>query len=177
MVLKPSSHGAVDETATSGSEQAVKIFSQQDARCPIFRTCINIHQLHWQQLTDNDSTPSTPERSFSPNLCPFSHCTIAYKLFISSANKQTTSIYLLLYCLLRNIDKISDFPNSSSDKESTCQCRRCGFNPWVGKLPWRRKWQTILVFLNRKFQGQKSLGSYSAWCPNELGMTEHASIF
>ena len=26
-------------------------------------------------------------------------------------------------------------------KESTCQCRRCGFDPQVGKIPWRRKWQ------------------------------------
>ena len=28
-----------------------------------------------------------------------------------------------------------------SGKESICQCRRLGFNPWVGKIPWRRKWQ------------------------------------
>ena len=34
-------------------------------------------------------------------------------------------------------------------KESTCQCRRRGFNPWVGKMPWRRKWQPTLVFLHR----------------------------
>jgi len=26
-------------------------------------------------------------------------------------------------------------------KESTCQCRRCRFNPWVRKIPWRREWQ------------------------------------
>jgi len=34
-----------------------------------------------------------------------------------------------------------------SGKESACQCRRCGFDPWVGKIPWRRKWQPTLVFL------------------------------
>ena len=28
-----------------------------------------------------------------------------------------------------------------SSKESTCQCRRCKFDPWVGKSPWRRAWQ------------------------------------
>ena len=36
-----------------------------------------------------------------------------------------------------------------SSKESTCQCRRCEFNPWVRKIPWRRKWKThssILVW-------------------------------
>ena len=47
-----------------------------------------------------------------------------------------------------------------TDKESTCQCRRCkrwGFEPWVGKIPWRRKWQPTPVFLPGKFHGQKNL--------------------
>ena len=26
-------------------------------------------------------------------------------------------------------------------KESACQCRRHVFDPWIGKIPWRRKWQ------------------------------------
>ena len=34
-----------------------------------------------------------------------------------------------------------------SGKQSTCQCRRLGFSPWVGKIPWRRKWQPTPVFL------------------------------
>ena len=36
-----------------------------------------------------------------------------------------------------------DFPGNASDKDPACQCRRCkryGFDPWVGKIPWRRKW-------------------------------------
>ena len=37
--------------------------------------------------------------------------------------------------------------NGSSGKESACQCKRCGFNPWVGKIPWSRKWQPTLVFM------------------------------
>ena len=28
-------------------------------------------------------------------------------------------------------------------QESACQCRRCKVNPWVGKIPWRRKWQPL----------------------------------
>ena len=42
------------------------------------------------------------------------------------------------------------FPGGASGKESACQCRRhkrCGFNPWVGKIPCRRAWQPIPVFL------------------------------
>jgi len=34
-----------------------------------------------------------------------------------------------------------------SNKESTCQLRRPEFDPWVGKIPWRRKWQHTPLFL------------------------------
>ena len=30
-------------------------------------------------------------------------------------------------------------PGGASDNEPPCQCRRPGFDPWVGKIPWRRK--------------------------------------
>ena len=50
-----------------------------------------------------------------------------------------------------------------SGKESACQCRRCGFDPWVRKMPWRRKWQPTPVFLPGKSQGQRSLAGYSPW--------------
>ena len=49
---------------------------------------------------------------------------------------------------------------SATDKEPTCQCRRCkryGFDPWVRKIHWRRKWQSTSLFLPGKFDGQKSL--------------------
>ena len=48
--------------------------------------------------------------------------------------------------------------NSISGKESACQCRRrkrCRFNSWFRKIPWRRKWQSILVFLPGESQWQK----------------------
>ena len=48
-----------------------------------------------------------------------------------------------------------------SSKESTCQCRRCGFNSWFGKIPWRRKWHPTPVFLPRKSHGQRSLAGFS----------------
>ena len=50
-----------------------------------------------------------------------------------------------------------------SGKESTYQCRRLGFNPWVGKITWRRKWQPAPVFLPGKAHGQRSLAGYSLW--------------
>ena len=36
-------------------------------------------------------------------------------------------------------------PRWLKGKESTCQCKRLGFDPWVWKVPWRRKWQLTLV--------------------------------
>ena len=48
------------------------------------------------------------------------------------------------------------------------------FDPWVRKIPWRRKWQSTPVFLPRKFHGQRSLVGYSAWGHKELDVTEHS---
>ena len=45
--------------------------------------------------------------------------------------------------------------------------KRRGFNPWVGKIPWRRKWQPTPVFLPGKSHGQRSLASYSHWGPKD----------
>ena len=38
---------------------------------------------------------------------------------------------------------------------------RLGFNTWVEKIPWRRKWQPIPVFLPGESHGQRSLAGYS----------------
>ena len=47
-----------------------------------------------------------------------------------------------------------------SGKELACQCRRCGFNPCVGKTPWRRKWQPTPAFSPGESHGQGSLVDY-----------------
>ena len=65
------------------------------------------------------------------------------------------------------------FPGGSgSGKESPCQFRRHGFNPWVRKIPWRRKWQSTPLFLPGKFHGQRSLAGYSPWGHKELDTTQ-----
>ena len=46
-------------------------------------------------------------------------------------------------------------------KQSACQCRSCGFIPWGGKIPWRRKWQSTPVSLSGEFHGWRSLVGYS----------------
>ena len=46
-------------------------------------------------------------------------------------------------------------------KESSCQCKRYGFDPWVRKIPWRKKWQPPPVFLSGQSHGQRSLVGYN----------------
>ena len=52
------------------------------------------------------------------------------------------------------------------------QCRIPGFDPWVGKIPWRRAWQPTPVFLPGESHGQRNLAGYSPWGHKELDMTE-----
>ena len=56
------------------------------------------------------------------------------------------------------------------------QCRRLVFHPWVGKIPWMRKWQPPLVFFPGKFHRQKSLVGYNLRGHKELGMPEQLTL-
>ena len=55
---------------------------------------------------------------------------------------------------------------------TTCQCKRCGFDPWVGKTLWNRKQQPTPVFLPGEFHEQRSLVGYSPWGCKELDTTK-----
>ena len=68
-------------------------------------------------------------------------------------------------------------PTWDTGKESTCQYKRgkrCGFDSWVRKIPWKEKWPPAPVFLSGKFHGQTSLLSYSPCGPKESDTTKHA---
>ena len=56
------------------------------------------------------------------------------------------------------------------------QCSIPVFEPWVGKILWKRKWRSTLVFLPRKFHGQRSLAGYSPWGCKESNMTEQRTL-
>jgi len=68
--------------------------------------------------------------------------------------------------------QIYGLPKWLSGKESACQCKRLGFDPWVSKIPWGRKWQLTLVFLPGKSHGQRSLPGYRPWGHKESDMSE-----
>ena len=70
------------------------------------------------------------------------------------------------------------FLGGTNGKEPICQWsrqNRLGFSPWVGNIPWRRKWQPTSVLLPGKFHGQRSLVGYSPWGHKELDTTEQLS--
>ena len=71
------------------------------------------------------------------------------------------------------------FPGGSRDKASACQCRRHKrdrFDPQVGKISWRRKWQFTPLFFPGKSHGSSSLMGYSPWGWQELDTTEPLSM-
>ena len=69
-------------------------------------------------------------------------------------------------------------PRWLSDKELDCQCRRHkrhGFDPWIGKIPWRRKLHPTPVFCWDNLIDRGAWWAiYSPWSCKELEMTEHA---
>ena len=72
-----------------------------------------------------------------------------------------------------------DVPGGSAVKNPPIRHKRCGFHPWVRKIPWRRAWEPNPVFLSEESHGQRSLVGYSPWGCKESDMieeTEHARL-
>ena len=88
--------------------------------------------------------------------------------------KKPFFFFFLLYFLL-----YQGFSRWYSGKEPPCQYKSCqshGFNPWVGKIPCKRKWQPTAVFLPGKSHRQRSLMGYSPQGHKESDTTEQLSI-
>ena len=69
---------------------------------------------------------------------------------LTSANKSShihTGI-VISFCLILFEGHLQPIPRRLSGKESTCQCKRHGFDPWVWKIPCRRAWQPTPVLLS-----------------------------
>ena len=66
-------------------------------------------------------------------------------------------------CTVISIWHILGFPGGSAGKESACNAGDPGFDSWLGKIPWRRKWQPTPAFLPGESHGQRSLVAYSPW--------------
>ena len=75
-----------------------------------------------------------------------------------------------------NLNIIKTIYGKLSGKESTCQHRRCRFNSWIRKIPWRREQLHTLVFLPGEFHGQRALGGYNPWDRKESDTTEQLTL-
>ena len=62
----------------------------------------------------------------------------------------------------KHLCSIRDFPGGSDGKASAYNALP-GFDPWVRKIPWRRKWQPAPVLLPEKSHGRRILVGYSSW--------------
>ena len=67
------------------------------------------------------------------------------------------------------------FPGGSEVKVSACNGRRPKFDPWVGKIPWSKKWQPTPVLLTEKSHGLRSLVGYSPWGRKESDVLKTAT--
>ena len=130
-----------------------------------------VQSLSWVQLCNamHCSTPGCPSqysRAFS-NSCPLSQ----------RCHPPISTSVIPFFSCFQSFPTSGSFPMSQpfesrwlSGKEPDCQCRRHKgrrFNLWVGKMSWRREWQSTPVFLPGKFHGQRG-----AWWATVHGVTK-----
>ena len=91
-------------------------------------------------------------------------------------NRQSTEYFLRQYCAIL---LIWVFPSSSAVKiHLQCRiCRRHGFDPWVGKIPWSKKWQPTSLFLPEKPREQRSLMGHRPQGRKESDMPQRAHTY
>ena len=89
----------------------------------------------------------------------------------------STSLFVGIDIINNSIYHLSSFPGGTVVKNPPAKAERLRFDPWVGKILWRRKWQPAPVFLPGKFHRQRSLAGYRPWGHKELDITEHSSLF
>ena len=94
----------------------------------------------------------------------FAHITTPKASLAALLQVMTQAFRLLcLLSLLPSMALSGGFPGDASGKEPACQCRRRkrrGFDPWVGKIPWKKAWQPAALFLPGESCGWRSLADY-----------------
>ena len=133
------------------------------------------------------------ERPYKHYFLNFVFITFKKNLFIPLASSRTLLLFsgintlvVLILLLLQGCDGSAGEPGrlyfskdnvdlGASGEETACQCRKCkrhGFDPWLGKTPWRRAWQPTPGFLPGESPGQRSLAGYSPKGLKQLDTTE-----
>ena len=88
----------------------------------------------------------------------------------SKVSYEATVFLNFLFC----ISVLMGLPGGSVVKN--LQCRRPRFDPWVGKMPWRRAWQPASVLFPGESHGQRSLAGYSRQGRTESDTTKATKI-
>ena len=145
--------------------------------------------------------PSSRELDVPSNLRPLLISSWAFSLFLSPSymlqetvvrqnHVQTLMIEACIFlCILQTgvlysmgsqsdaHDSATDLPRGSDGKASAyALCRRPGFDPWVRKILWRRKWQCTPVLLPGKSHGWRTPVGYSPWGRKESDTTEQLHL-
>ena len=82
-------------------------------------------------------------------------------VFLPGESQGWGSLVGVVYGVAQSRTRLKRLSNRSS---SQCRrLRRLGFDPWVRKNPWRRKWQPPPVFLPGESHGWRSLAGYGSW--------------
>ena len=126
---------------------------------------------------------SCPNKSFQRSPSPisfllpaFSHSfTFFLTFYLSFFSSITNFLFVLSFTLSRG------FPGGSEVKASASNAGNPdsipGFDPWVGKIPWRRKWQPTLVFLPGETHGRRSLvGSVQGVSKSRTRLSDFTSL-
>ena len=101
------------------------------------------------------------------------------KIYQHQKMKTGKQIHLVVICYLQMVYLQVELPGWLSGKESTGQCRRCRrcwFDLWVRKSPWRRKWQPIPVFLPGNHMVRGAWQANSPWGCKESDRTEQLNV-
>ena len=114
--------------------------------------------------------------TFCPLLCSSLHevKSITFLLTVWKGKKVRLTVVISHLSLIWEELRVIWLLRWCNGKESVCQCRRLkryGFDSWVRKMLWHRKWQPAPVFLPGNFHGQRILESHSPWDRKESDMT------
>ena len=129
-------------------------------------------ELSTQEVGQSDTWDTVTPEGVEGNLTVYSigsrgdYSQLSFPSTHTLSYTHTHTLNLFIKSIGSMYRKSQDYPCGAPDKEPTCQCRRCQrceFNPWVGKIPWRRKWQPTPVFWPGEFHGGlQSIGSKRA---------------
>ena len=116
-------------------------------------------QFVLHSFPDDENQSKCPEKYvlLNPSLCPI----LFFSLSFLQEHSSKTEMYLY-----------NGFPCGSDSKRIYLQCERPGFDLWVWKIHWRRKWQPTSVFVPGKSHGQRTRTRYNPWGCKESNTPE-----